>query len=87
MRAGIATCAGNGMPDTGGRVGMPGTPDTPDMPDMPLELFWLFRTVQNCSELFGVVWCYFIESRDPKALQLRTSAYGALETLSESQVP
>jgi hypothetical protein len=52
-----------------------------------LELFWLFRTVQNCSELFGVVWCYFIETRDPKALQLRTSAYGALETLSESQVP
>ena len=57
-------------------------PGTPDMPDMPI---WTVLAVQNCSvcsELFGVVWCYFIESRDPKALQRRTSAYGALETLS-----
>ena len=53
MRAGIATCAGNGMPDTGGRVGMPGTPDTPDMPDMPVVTV---LAVQNCSELFRTVW-------------------------------
>ena len=71
-------------------------PVRPGMPGMPAETVLavqnyseLFRTVQNCSGRFGhfeVVWYYFIEKRGPKAPQLGTLAYGALRTLSESQV-